>query len=66
MKTQFITDKNGEKIGVILPIKKYQQILEELEMLEDQRLYDEVKSLNEPAIPFEKAIKKLDAKRKKK
>ena len=30
------------------------------------RLYDEVKALNEPAIPLEKAIKKIDAKRKKK
>lgn len=66
MKAQFITDKKGQKVSVIIPIKKYKQILEELEELDDQRLYDEVKALNEPAVPLEKAIKKLESKRKKK
>ena len=33
MKTQYITDDKGNKIGVVLPIKKYEQILEELEDL---------------------------------
>ena len=43
MKTQFITDSNGKKVAVILPINDYQKILEELEDLEDIRLYDEAK-----------------------
>lgn len=40
---QYITDKNGKKTAVILKIKEYQKILEELEDIEDVALYDEAK-----------------------
>ncbi len=40
---QYITDKNGKKTAVILKIKEYQRILEELEDEADIRLYDEAK-----------------------
>jgi hypothetical protein len=43
MKTQFVTDDHGKKLAVILPIKDYQKMLEELEDLEDVRLFDEAK-----------------------
>lgn len=43
MKTQFVTDDLGKKIAVILPIKKYEKILEQLEDREDVFLYDEAK-----------------------
>lgn len=43
MKTQFVTDDHGKKLAVILPIKDYQKMIEELEDLEDIRLYDEAK-----------------------
>jgi hypothetical protein len=33
----------SKKISVVLPIRKYEQMLEELEELEDIRLYDEAK-----------------------
>lgn len=40
---KYITDKNGKKTAVILKIKEYQKILEELEDVEDITLYDEAK-----------------------
>ena len=43
MKTQFVTDNNGKKTAVLLPIKDYQKILEDLEEVEDIRLYDKAK-----------------------
>lgn len=43
MKTQFLTDNNGKKLAVLLPIKDYQKMMQELEELEDMRLYDEAK-----------------------
>ena len=43
MKTQFVTDDHGKKVAVILPIKDYQKMIEELEDIEDVRLYDEAK-----------------------
>jgi len=41
---QYISDKEGKKLAVILPIEKYTKILADLEELEDLRLYDEAKA----------------------
>ena len=49
---QFITDKKGNKISVVIPLTQYKRILQELEELEDIRLYDEVKARKEKTIPF--------------
>ena len=40
---QYIKDTNGNKSLVILPAKEFDTIMEELEDLEDVRLYDEAK-----------------------
>tara|TARA_R110002072_G_scaffold65130_1_gene161229 strand:- start:1189 stop:1386 length:198 start_codon:yes stop_codon:yes gene_type:complete len=44
MKTQYITDADGNKVAVILPIKKYERMLEDLETKEDVALYDKAKA----------------------
>jgi PHD/YefM family antitoxin component YafN of YafNO toxin-antitoxin module len=40
---KYITDETGSKSAVILPIKEYDMLLEELEEIEDIRIYDEAK-----------------------
>jgi len=40
---QYITNNTGKKISVILPLKEFDAIMEELEELEDIRLFDEAK-----------------------
>ncbi len=60
----YITDKTGKKISVVLPMKDFKAIMEELEELEDIRLYDEAKKSNEPSIPIDDAFKLIEAKRK--
>jgi len=40
---QYIKDANGQKSLVILPVKEFDTIIEELEKLEDIKLYDEAK-----------------------
>jgi hypothetical protein len=40
---QYLTDSKGKKKAVLLPIKEYTLLLEELEELEDIKLYDEAK-----------------------
>ena len=40
---QFINDIHGERSMVVLPIKEFDMIMEELDELEDIRLYDEAK-----------------------
>ena len=64
MATQFITDSKGKKIAVILPIEDYNKMIEDLEDIDDVRLYDEVKQLNESSIPIEEAFKLIESKRK--
>lgn len=40
---QYIKDANGQKSLVILPVKEFDTIMEELEELEDIKLYDQAK-----------------------
>ena len=61
---QYITDNTGKKISVVLPIKDYKAIMEELEELEEIKLYDEAKKSNEPTFPIDEAFKIIEAKRK--
>ncbi len=63
MDTQFITDSNGKKLAVILSIKEYNKILEDLEELGDIRLYDRVKASDENSIPIEDAFKMIEEER---
>ena len=60
----YITDTAGNKISVVLPIKDFKAIMEELEEMEDIKLYDEAKKSNEPSVPIDVAFKQIEAKRK--
>ncbi|MBB3699550.1 hypothetical protein KMW28_24515 [Flammeovirga yaeyamensis] len=67
MTTQFITDNQGNKLAVILPINEYNKILEELEELEEIKLYDEAKRKDTgERIPMEDAFNMIEEKRNKK
>ena len=61
---QYITDKEGKKISVVLPMKDFIAIMEELEELEDVKLYDKAKKSNEPSIPIDEAFEMIEAKRR--
>jgi PHD/YefM family antitoxin component YafN of YafNO toxin-antitoxin module len=41
---QYITDTDGKKVSVVIPLAEYEQILEELDELDDIKLYDEAKA----------------------
>jgi len=61
---QYITDNTGKKISVVLPMKDFRAIMEELEELEDIRLYDDAKKSDEASIPLDKAFKMIEDNRK--
>lgn len=65
MKTQFITDNNGNKLAVILPIKDYNKMVNDLEELEDIKLYDKAKQGKQEFIDDEQAFKEIEESRKK-
>ena len=49
---QYITDKKGKKLSVVISMDQYKKMIEELEELEDIRMYDAVKARKEKTIPF--------------
>jgi hypothetical protein len=64
METQFLTDEKGNRTAVLLPIKKYNKLMEKLEDLEDVRLYDEAKREDDGyRISFEDYMKTRESKK---
>jgi hypothetical protein len=59
---QYITDKKGKKLSVVLSITQYKKMLEDLEELEDIRLYDAVKARKEKSIPFTQYLQRRQKK----
>jgi hypothetical protein len=57
VKPQYITNDQGEKLSVILPIDEYERMLSELEDIDDVRLFDEAKKDNTPSMPFDEYVK---------
>ena len=55
---QYITDKKGKKLSVVISISQYNQMMEEIEELEDIRLYDTVKARKEKTISFEQYLQR--------
>jgi hypothetical protein len=66
METQFLMDAKGNKTAVLMPIKKYNKLMEYLDDLEDVRLYDEAKKEDDGVrVPIDEAFKIIEANRKK-
>ena len=61
---QFVTDKNGVRIAVVLDIEEYEKLLEELEDREAIREYEAAKASGEIPVPFEEAIAAIERNRK--
>jgi hypothetical protein len=66
MRTQFVTDDHGKKLAVILPIKEYNKMVDDLEELEDIKLYDAAKKGKQEFVDAEEAFRQIEEKRSKK
>ena len=63
---QYITDQNGNKLYVIISIEEFEYLIEQLEELEDIRLYDESKNDDsEESISMEEAFQIIENERNK-
>ena len=60
---RFLVDGSGNRISVVLDIPQYKQILKDLEELESIRAFDEAKSSNDEAVPFDEALKEIEERR---
>ena len=57
---QYVTDKAGKPVGVILSLDDFNRIVEDLEELDALRAYDTAKASNEKPVAFEKAMDELE------
>lgn len=62
---QYINDANGNKSLVVLTAKEFDSLMEELEELEDIKLYDQSKADNELPLSAKEAKALIEAERKK-
>ena len=65
MRTQFVTDNHGKKLAVILPIREYNKMVDDLEELEDIKLYDAAKKGKQEFVDAEQAFKEIEEARRK-
>ncbi|MHA4810401.1 hypothetical protein ACX0G9_19970 [Flavitalea flava] len=66
LRENFVVDAKGNRVGVFLPIKDYNKLLEELEDLEDVKTYDKAMSRKQEFVPLDQALKQIEVSRKKK
>jgi predicted protein tyrosine phosphatase len=59
-KRKFVVDEQGNRVSVVLDIKDYERMLEELEELASIRAYDAAKAAKDEAIPFDQAVEELE------
>jgi hypothetical protein len=60
LKERFIVDENGRRVGVLLDMEDYRQLLEDVEELEAICAYDAAKASGEEAVPLEQALAKIE------
>jgi len=63
MKNQYITDTNGRKISVILPVREYEKMMKQLEELEDIKAFDEAMKNEAEEISIHETFRELESAR---
>ncbi len=56
----YIIDKNGRKIAVQVPIKRYEKLVADSEELDEIKEYRKAKVHKGHAIPFEQAFQEIE------
>lgn len=54
---KYVTDRRGQRVGVVLTIEDFRKVLADIEELESIRAFDAAKASGDQAIPFAKAAK---------
>lgn len=64
MPAQYLINEAGKKVSVVIPVKDYERMLEEIDELNCIKVYDKAKSSKQNFVPSEIAFKEIDRKRK--
>jgi hypothetical protein len=57
---RFIKDSKGRKVGVVLPIREFRKIQQDLEELESIRAHDAAKASGDEAVLFLQAVSEIE------
>lgn len=60
---KFITDDNGNKISVIIPLDEFELLMNKLDEIEDLILYDSSKTSITESIPAQQLYKDMEERR---
>ena len=63
MEIQYLTDAKGKKKAIVIPIKMYEKMIEDMEDMED--LLAVLQRKNSPKIPFSESLEKIKKYREK-
>ncbi len=67
MDIRYLTDENGERVGVILDVREYERLTEALEDLADLRAADEALDAiargEEELLPLDEAVREIEERR---
>ena len=63
LQERYLTDDQGNRIGVLLDIAAYRQLLNKLEELESLYAFDQAEDSEDEAIPLEQAIAEIEQQR---
>jgi len=61
---KYVTNRRGQKVGVVLDMNDYKKIVADIEELDSIRAYDAAKASGDDAIPFLKAMQEIERSRK--
>lgn len=57
---RYLVNEEGQRVGVLLDLKEYEKMLQELEELEAIRAYDAAKASGDEAIPLDQAVAEIE------
>jgi len=60
VRLQYLVDGNQQRKAVVISVKDWARIVEELEELDDIRAYDKAKAGPQDAVPFEQCVHEID------
>lgn len=60
---RYLTDDQGNRVAVVLPIEEYERLLEALEEMDEVRAFDEAMASGDEEIPLEQVIAEFEADR---
>ena len=60
---KYVTNRRGQKVGVVLDIEDYKKMMADIEELDSIRAYDAAKDSGDALIPFRNAAQEIERSR---